>query len=111
MPFRSPFTVCLTSFLLVVDEGVQGRRRDRGTAFRAPVSDGRQAACYEIVLRFGGPDEADGKTDHERGCNVEPEQFEERRRRVPDDPDGPSTNLLSGEPEAGRRARDAESFG
>ena len=37
-------TVCLTLFLLVVDQGVQRRGRDRGTTFRSPVRDGRQAA-------------------------------------------------------------------
>src|SRR5215210_3639939 len=42
--FLSTRTVCLTSFLLVVDEGVQRRRRDRGTALGSPVGDGRQAA-------------------------------------------------------------------
>src|SRR5688500_9241743 len=98
-------TVCFMSSLLVVDESVQGRCRDRRTAFRSPVRDGGQTAGCERTLGLGGPDEADGKTDHERGSNVEFEQFEERRRCVPDDPEGSIADLLRGDPEACRRTR------
>src|SRR5215210_4550216 len=113
---RAPFfsemlTVCLTSFLLVIDESVQSRRSDRGPTLRSLVRDRRQAAVYKRVFRFCSPDEADGKPDHERRSHVQLEQLEERRRRVPDDPDGPSTDLFRGEPEASRRARDAELLG
>src|SRR5215207_5657751 len=96
-------TACLISFLLVVDEGVQRRRSDRGPTLRSPVRNRRQAAGYKRIFRFCGPDEPDGKTDHKRRGNVQPEQLEECRRRVPDDPDGLSTDLLRGEPEASRR--------
>src|SRR5918993_3648977 len=104
-------TIRLMSSLLVVDESVQGRSRDRRTAFRSPVRDGGQTTCCERTLRLGGPDEADGKTDHERGSNVESEQFEERRRCVPDDPDGSIADLLRSDPEAGRRTRYAKLLG
>src|SRR5688572_9957621 len=104
-------TIRLMSFLLVVDESVQGRCCDRRTAFRSPVRNGGQATGCERTLRLGGPDETDGKTDHERGRNVESEQFEERRRCVPDDPDGSIADLLRGDPEACRRPRYAELIG
>src|ERR671910_3832283 len=101
-------TIRLMSSLLTVDESVQGRCRDRRTSFRSPVCDGGQATDCERTLRLGRPDEADGKSDHERGSNVESEQFEERRRRVPDDPDGSLADLLHSDPEASRRTCYAE---
>src|SRR5215203_743208 len=110
MPFSIP-TVRLMSSLLVIDESVHSRCCDRRTAFRSPVRDGGQTAGYERLLRLGGPDEADGKTDHEVGINVEPEQLEERRRRIPDDPDGSFADLLCSDPEARRRTRYAKLFG
>src|SRR3712207_3085991 len=104
-------TIRLMSSLLVVDESVQGRCRDRRTAFRPPVRDGGQATGCERTLQLGGPDGADGKTNHERGRNVESEQFEGRRRSVPDDPDGPIADPLRGDPEARSRTRYAPLFG
>src|SRR5215203_6076229 len=110
-PFLRIPTVCLTSCLLVIDERVKRRRRYRGTALGSPVGDGGQAAAQERVLRFDGPDEADGEPDHERRSHVELEQLEERRRRVPDHPGGPFAGLLRREPEASRRTCNAELFG
>src|SRR5918998_3138025 len=100
-----------TSVLLVVYERVQSRRRDRGAPFGTVVRDRGQPTFYQFLFGFSGPDKTDREPDNERRFSLQFQQLEERRRRVPDYPDGTGPGLLRRNPKPRRRTGDAQTPG
>src|SRR5918997_1874413 len=113
-PFFLPFATTpgsLKSSLLEIQQRVQRRRRDRRPSLGSAVRHRRQPAPDQALLRLRSPHEPDRKPDDEGGLDIHLQQLEERRRRVPHDPDGPGTDLLRRDPEPRRGARRAEILG
>src|ERR671917_1098838 len=100
-----------TSVLLIVYERVQSRRRDSGASFGTVVRDRGQPTFYQFLFGFSGPDKTHREPDDERRFSLQLQQLEERRRRVPDDPDGAGPDLLRRNPKPRRRAGDAQAPG
>src|SRR5919112_6328441 len=93
-PLFFPFSTTpgsLKSSLLKIQQRVQRRRRDSRPPLGSAVRHRRQPALDQALLRLRSPHEPDRKPDDERGLDVHLQQLEERRRRVPHDPDGPGT--------------------
>src|SRR5215212_2412095 len=87
------------SFLPEVQERVQRRRRDRGSALGPVVRRGWQPALGQPLLRLCGAHEPDREPDDERRPGVQLQQLEECRRRIPNYPDGAEARLFLREPD------------